>query len=346
MVRGSGCQLSEVLGLCLLAAFTWAESARAATVAWSAPPECNDPRPTTEEAERLLGRPLADVETVDFEVNIARADERDWSATLVTIAQRSHERRERVLRGTSCNEVTAAAAVALAMVVDASEPKPHADEATLPEGPSDQPVEASPRARQRQQAILPPPLGRRLSGAVSLGLVGDVGSLPSVAPGGEAAATLRYGSWQLTALGNFFVTTEKLVQAQKGAELKLSLAGLLGCGRWSVGPGQALACVGAEAGWLSGTGVGLKSPRTEGGFWWAPRADVGAALPIAGKLSLGARLGLVLPQIRREFERRRQPLQPPNSRRLCVSASKGCQKAAKRRSQGDFSAFTFNPLEC
>lgn len=133
MVYGSGCQLGVGLGLCLLVAFTWAESARAATVAWSAPPECNDPRPTTEEAERLPGRPLVEVETVDFEVSIARADERDWSATLVTIAQRSHERRERVLRGTSCNEVTAAAAVALAMVVDASEPTPHADEATQPQ---------------------------------------------------------------------------------------------------------------------------------------------------------------------------------------------------------------------
>jgi hypothetical protein len=301
MARWSGWRWSVGRGLCVLVAFIWAGSARAATVAWNAPPECDDPRQTTEEAERLLGRPLAEVENVDFEVRIARAGKRDWSASLVTIGQRSHERRERVLRGTSCNEVTAAAAVALAMVVDASEPKPRADEAAPAAGPIDQPAEAAPVARQQRQPTSAPQRGRRLGTAFSLGLVADVGSLPSVAPGGEAAASIRYGSWQLTALGNFYVPTEKRVQAQKGAELKLSLAGLLGCSRWSVGTGHALACVGAEAGWLSGEGVGLKSPRTEGAFWWAPRADVGAALPIAGKLSVCARLGLVLPQIRREF---------------------------------------------
>jgi hypothetical protein len=305
-MRSGGWQSSVRLRFWLLAPFAWAASARAATVTWSAPPECDDPRQTTEEAERLLGRSLAEIQAVDFEVNVARAGERDWSATLVTISQPSHERRERVLRGTSCNEVTAAAGVALAMVVDASEQKPHTEEAPAAE-PVNHPEETPPvvgpppAATQRARAIPPLAPPPRLGAAFSVGLVGDVGSLPAVAPGGEGAASLRYGSWQLTALGNFYFPTEKHVLGEKGAELKLSLGGLLGCRRWSLGVGQALACLGAEAGWLSGTGLGLQSPRTEGAFWWAPRADAGAAVPIGGKLSFYARLGLVLPQIRREF---------------------------------------------
>jgi hypothetical protein len=199
-MRSGGWQSSVRLRFWLLAPFALAASARAATVTWSAPPECDDPRQTTEEAERLLGRSLAEIQAVDFEVNVARAGERDWSATLVTISQPSHERRERVLRGTSCNEVTAAAGVALAMVVDASEQKPHTEEAPAAE-PVNHPEETPPvvgpppAATQRARAIPPLAPPPRLGAAFSVGLVGDVGSLPAVAPGGEGAASLRYGSW-------------------------------------------------------------------------------------------------------------------------------------------------------
>jgi hypothetical protein len=275
-------------------------SVHAAEIAWHAPVECSDSRQSVEEAERLLGRPLASVNRVDFEVVIGRNADQSWSLQLTTVDRQTQERRERLLTAASCNEAISAAAVAMAMVVNASEPEPTPE----PTPDQDARVVAPPAAPRRSQPAVvarPTPPAKRWSGALSLGLAGDAGSLPGVAPGAELGASLRYGALQLALLGAFYAGAERHVEGDKGAELQLAIAGLLVCGRWSLGATKALVCGGSEAGWLTGTGIGLKDPRSDGFFWWAPRAEFGASWPIGGPLSLLGRAGVALPRVRREF---------------------------------------------
>jgi hypothetical protein len=280
-------------------------SANAAEVAWQAPAECSDPRQTLEETERLLGSPLHDVDTLDFEVSIAQDGPQRWALKLTTVDRRTRERRARSLSGASCDEVMSAAAVAMAMVVNATTPGPTGESA--PEGGPETPAPAVPASlpppdkSSPARVARPAPRPQRFSGAVALGATVDAGSLPGISPGAELAASLRRGTLQVILLGALYLGGDHVVQGEKGARFELGVAGLLGCGRWSWGPGRGFFCVGGELGQLKGTGVGLKSPRTDETFWWAPRAEAGLAWPLGARWSVSGRAGLVLPQTRPEF---------------------------------------------
>src|SRR5262245_12771108 len=105
------CSVAVSLGLWCVAS-----SARAADLAWSAPAECPERSHVEREVERLLGRPLRDVEGIDFSVQIVREERRRWRVVLVSTS-RAHRRlpRERELVGQSCAEVVEAGGVLVAM---------------------------------------------------------------------------------------------------------------------------------------------------------------------------------------------------------------------------------------
>ena len=278
--------------------------ARAAEIAWHAPAECADPRQTVEEAERLLGRSLAGVQVVDFDVKITNDQEAGWTLTLATVDRRSGERRERTLNGASCSEVTSAAAVALAMVVEASDPSPNPDDRVEPVSAPAQVAEPATNKPARVDPSAPLKKSeqprRQLKPTLSLGFVGDAGSLPGAAPGGEIGAGLRNDTWQLAGLGALYVGSDRQADG-KGADLVLATGGLLGCVRAADGPVRPLLCAGGEAGWLSGTGVGVKNPRTAGTLWAAARVEAGVSVPVGGAFAILARLGAAAPLVRRPF---------------------------------------------
>jgi hypothetical protein len=275
----------------------------AADVRWLGPPGCTDARGTLEEAERLLGRPLSAVNSLDFEVRITD-DDGKWKLKLGTVERASGDRRERELVGESCDEVTAAAAVALAMVVSSSEPAP----ATTDAEPA--PAEAfaaearspSPTRTAPPPASSPPPKPDPAAPTVSasLAVAGDAGALPSAAPGGEVAASLDRGPFRLTALGTLLAGSQRDALG-KGADFQLLVGALLACGRRPMGPTVAAICIGAELGELSGEGAGVRNPRAGASLWWAPRLDLGLALPFSRNWSVFGRVGATLPRIRRDF---------------------------------------------
>jgi hypothetical protein len=276
--------------------------ARASELIWHGPEDCSDSRSTVEEAERLLGRRLAEIDVVDFDVTIEQLQPGRWSLRLAALERKTGEKRERVVEGASCSEVTAAAAVALAMVINAGE----ANSASVAE-PVDAPpslpqattARAEPEAAERPRAE--PPREKALSGAVSLGVVADWGAMPTVAPGGEVATAVDYGAWRVTALGAILLSPRHDVEAGKGGEFGLSLGALLGCGHWRWGRAEPLLCLGAELGRLSGTGTGVRRAKSGESLWWGPRAELGVLVPLAGRFSLLARAGAVFPQIRKDF---------------------------------------------
>jgi len=250
-----------------------------------------------EEAERLLGRPLAGVQAVDFEVEI-REEGALWVLTLATVERTSNQRRERVLQGASCEEVTSAAAVAVAMVVEASEPRSESmDGKPTPEAEAPSAVEPNTQPPRPRVSLAERP---KVSAALSLSFGADAGSLPGVAPGGEAGVAIGSQRWQVMGVGALYLGGDRSANG-KGVDASLGVFGLLGCARTAKGAVRPLLCAGAEAGWLSGTGLGVKNARTKGAFWVAARVEAGVAVPIGGSFSLVARAGGAVPFIRREF---------------------------------------------
>ena len=129
--------------------------------------------------------------------------------------------------------------------------------------------------------------------------MGDAGSLPGVSAGGQIGAGLRSDMWQLAGVGALYIGSVRQAD-DKGADLVLATGGLLGCVRAAGGSVRPLLCVGGEAGRLSGTGVGVKQPRTGGSLWVAARAEAGVALPV-GAFAILARLGAAIPLVRQKF---------------------------------------------
>lgn len=293
----------RMLGARVLASLFIAAECRAASVSWSGTDECTERCATVEEAERLLGRSLQEVDSVDFELDVSKASDGSWLLRLVTASRATQERRERLLSGASCDEVAAAAAVAMAMVVNSSEAdasvatqrEPARGEAVATAVPA---LEQNPP--HRAAATTPRvPAAPAVATSLSAAVTSDVGSLPGFSWGVEGAASARTGVWQVTALGAQFAGAREL-GAGKGADFDLAFGGLLGCGRLGGGATHGLLCAGAEVGRMSGTGVGVRNPRSDSVFWWAPRVDAGVARQVGGRFAAFGRVGLASPQERRE----------------------------------------------
>jgi hypothetical protein len=279
-----------------------AAPAQAAEVAWHGPAECADPRQTLEEAERLLGRSLGGVQAADFEINVANEGEQRWTLALTTTERRTGDRRQRVLTGKSCAEVTSTAAVALAMVVEASESsasdrtqpavvQPKVDEPAASKPQRAAPNAVEPRARDAR---------RKLGVALSASFAGDTGSLPGVAPGAELGAAVRSGFWQVAGFGALYVGNDRQENG-RGADLTLGLGGVLACARAESGRVRPLLCAGGEVGWLAGTGVGVKNPHTGGALWVAARIEAGLSVPLGPSFAVLGRFGAAVPLERRQF---------------------------------------------
>lgn len=285
----------------LAGAFLSTRPSVAAEVRWLAPPGCTDPRGTLEEAERVLGRPISAVESLDFDVRIAD-DDGQWTLRLGAVERATGQRRERQLAGASCDEVTAAAAVALAMIVSSSEPSGATaltDEPPAPE-PAVAPLPAmSPAAPPRSK---PPRTSApsRLGLAGALAATGDVGALPDPAAGVEVAASLDFDRFRLTGLATL-IAGSHIDDNEQGADFQLVAGAILGCARRLTGPTVAALCIGAEVGELSGEGAGVRNPRSGASLWWAPRLDLGLSLSLVESWSIFARAGATLPRIRPDF---------------------------------------------
>ena len=81
-------------------------AARAATVTFTGPSSCADAGSIAEQAEDLLGRRLADVTGVDFEVALAKTGSSGWSLRLDTLeGDRSAAGVERIRRSRNPVEI-------------------------------------------------------------------------------------------------------------------------------------------------------------------------------------------------------------------------------------------------
>jgi hypothetical protein len=272
-----------------------APPARAAHLRVDAPDTCAEAGSIGEQVDGLLGSPLAAVEDVDFELVITKTPDRRWRLRLETIDAAGGNRRTRELAASSCRELADAAAVAIALTIKATQ-------AEAPRPPSPPPVsEASPRApgppapaapAPREVPRSPPPARK----ALGLSALLDSGAMPRAAFGLGLEASLDLRRLRLAASGALFPAQQTRLASGSGGSFQLAVLAALACFAQEPARVTLMACAGGEAGRLTGEGVGVATPRSQGALWLAARGDVGASVRLAGNLALVVQAGAAIPR--------------------------------------------------
>lgn len=287
---------------------------------WSAPSVCPNRDQLIEQVQRLLAHSTAAKAPVNAAGIIhARAP---GSFTLELRTQQGERVGERTIEGANCGELSAAAALIVALAIDpdlvvpaeTSSPaqSPAADERPAAAPPSTT-AAGPPRPAPAQNPLPPPPVNAaprsdRNTGwpiAVRFGpMIGvDVGSLPGGTGylGGYAGVTLT--KWQIELFGSrLFEQREQIADAPaRGADLNLWVAGARSCytvqPEWlELGP-----CLGFEGGQLRAAAFGTDRTGSGDAAWLALRAEAFARRQLIGPLAARLQLVLAAPLRRPEF---------------------------------------------
>lgn len=261
---------------------------------------------------RAIAQPFEQVSGPHFAVDI-RQDSQGFHARLEissggsgggATASRSAQR---LLNGASCDQITDALALAMALAIGsrAETPAasvPPASEPALPSPgqPSPQPDAVSPTEAAKQG-----PPGPRLG--LELSALADSGSLPGAGLGAALGVRLGWPVLELRAQGLLLPERHAQIDeanaASPGADLGLVAGALLACTPLS---GAKLidvaACAGAELGRLSGRGTRVPTPHEQQRLWAAARLDLAGRWPLPGvPLGLELVVSLVAPLLRDEF---------------------------------------------
>jgi len=129
----------------------------------------------------------------------------------------------------------------------------------------------------------------------------DAGALPHLGVGAALAPSLRLRHLWVVVEGAVFATQEAHVSADAGGEFRLAFGAALVCLPYELARLTISGCAGFELGRLSGQGVGVGRPRLGSATWEAPRAEVGAAIPVGARLALVIRGGAAVPLSTPEF---------------------------------------------
>lgn len=290
----------------VLSALLLSAKAHAAELRFAAPPECAVSDGVREQVQGLTGGALAEVEGIDFELEVQK-DGSSWNLILRTLRRGESTAGTRRLSGSSCAEVTDAAAVAIAMAVNerpsteaaasASETATDAPRVLAPEPPA----QPAPASLATPLASRPPRSSTGFSTAAALDGVLDIGALPNPAPGVELGLSAGFPRVKLVVVGSAFAAQQARLDDGKGGEFRLLLGGLLGCAQQRFGHFQGTACGGAELGQVSAEGLGVQRPRFGNGRWRAIRAEIGVSDALTAGVSLVLRLAAIVPLERPEF---------------------------------------------
>jgi hypothetical protein len=286
-----------VAGACALGA---PRSSGAAEVHLRASDGCVELSGIVEQVDELLGRPLASVPGVTFEVAIARLQSGGWRLRLETAPAGG----AREISAASCAELADAAAVAIAMTIQSMGAAEGARPAAPPPAPPPRPEVATPAPPPAAGAVARAPAVEGsvpgLRPAVALGVVGEAGALPLPTVGVELEAALRFRRVRLALAGTVLVPQERHI-SDGGGSFDLAAGSVLACLPYDARGFMVRGCAGFELGYLWGEGVGVAQPRLGGTLWEALRGEVGLLLPLGSGLGLVARAGVAAPLARPQF---------------------------------------------
>lgn len=259
----------------LLAVLSSTPSATGLALDWKAPEGC----PTQESVEALVARLYPRPQPLTARVVVSEVQGR-FRLQLETPAG------ERVLEGAQCEEVTSAAALVLALL-----------------------LEETPRARPTRPLEPPTPAppveAEGLHGSVRLTAVADVGTLALPMPGLRVTGSLGRDWWVLELGGSTFLPQTVTLGGAR-ARLSLDVEGFArGCAVFR-GAVQPRLCVGGVVGSLRGQGLDLPDVRSGSSVLAAGLVGVGVAIPV-GRVRFLLHGELGVPVTRSEFAFEGQP---------------------------------------
>lgn len=253
---------------------------------WIAPSGCPTRDAVLDDVARILGPKKTPLARVAARAVLFRGEDARWHVVITVSGQGAGER---ALEASSCEEVTNAAALVLALRVD---PSSFAPEMALPSPPSASsapPLAEAPASPS--SAVLPPPPAppapapseqpapiadplsfphqppapnspSRFGILVGAAVAAGVGALPSADMGIEVTATLKRGRLRLEPLfGTSLVQHADVAgPTQEGASLRLARGGLRGCYA-ALDRRLALSgCIIGEIDWFWADGYGATTP--------------------------------------------------------------------------------------
>ena len=246
-----------------------------------------------DQVDVLLGHPVAEVDGLDFDVDIAERPDHRWRLRLTTIGRADGARRSREIDGSDCAQLADAAAVAIAMSIQSRE-------AVRPA-----PVEAPPPALPEPERLAGGPAPAERSHDLRLPLVvsalADVGALPHPGWGLGLGAALAWRHLQIIGEGAFLLSPEARVADQGGGRFRLIVGALLACLSHTFGKVGILGCAGGEAGVVQAEGIGINRPRAQSVAWEAGRLELGLSRRLNAAVSLFIRGGAAVPLSRPTF---------------------------------------------
>jgi hypothetical protein len=285
-----------IVGVVFLACVVWLVDhgqAGAADVHVEASHDCADRADIANQVDALLDRPVAQVQGLDFDVEIAERPEHRWRLRLVTVGRADGARRSREIDGSGCAQLVDAAAVAIAMSIqarDAAEPRGADTSAAIRAEPPK--VTAGPAPGARAPSVQIP---------IAVAALADVGALPHPAGGLGLGAGLAWGRWLIIGEGALLFSPEARVADSSGGRFRLVVGAVLGCLAEHFGQTGILGCAGGEAGVVQAEGIGINRPRDQNVAWEAGRLELGLVRRLNATVSLVLRAGVAVPWSRPTF---------------------------------------------
>lgn len=216
----------------------------------------------------------------------------------------------RKLAGATCDEVTSAAALVIALAIDpdaAPKDSPSAAAAERPEAtaetpPTAPPPPAPPETAETANAPAPPMRSsaewRRVHPFARADVLADFGSLPAAALGLRAAGGVVLPRARAEVGVGYFPPTfapANTTSADSGAEVSLLVGHLRGCYVFLPERLAMEGCLGAEAGAITAEGQGFPSTSTVVSPWLAAEASAGLGFTLSRNLQLGVSAGALVP---------------------------------------------------
>ncbi len=284
-------------------------SGSAAELRYTAPRRCPSAEELAFRVERGLGKSLELVPTSHFGVEI-REETGTFTAKL-SAPDAEAQTRVRELSAPDCSQLVEALSVAIVLAIAELE----TEDTPTPESPEPAPSPAD--AIDAPASPTPEPGAEALSSetttntsfGVSLWLLGDIGSLPSAAPGVGLSAQIGLSKVWLRALGAIWldqhVDLPLDVSPPPGADLSFFSGSLSGCYEARPGGSDGISlsgCLTLELGRLSGRGTDIDAPLD--GSVLSLGAGAGIELrwrPPGSEVQLHAQIGALVPFNQNEF---------------------------------------------
>jgi hypothetical protein len=244
---------------------------------WSAPADCPDGNAVRSEVLKLAGSQASSARHLKARAAIHPAAGAGWILSLMT--ELDGVTGERTLSGVSCESLSDAAALMLALILN--------PEVAVAASPPARAQEPTPSAATIAPAKHDDPWPRPtwLVGALA-GV--QMGVLEDLSPSFALSLGVGLGHFAMRLLPSLTPAQKIYTDARSGLGGRLWVEDVAALGCWAapIGGAALTPCLGFDVTWLQGRGLGVSSPRDANVYWVSGDLALFAGLPLAHGLIL------------------------------------------------------------